>query len=98
MNDQSMKRVPLTRTLGEVVKSYRQSLGISQEELAQRSGLHRTYISNIEQGVRNPSLSTLSNVAAALNLECSVLVQLVEHRARELASATKALETVLQTA
>lgn len=70
----------LTSTLGQVIKEVRQRLGLSQEELATKAGLHRTYISNIEQGERNPSLTTLTNLSAAMNLECSHLMQMVEQR------------------
>ncbi len=73
-------RVPLTATLGLIIKEHRQKLGLSQEELAQRASLHRTYISNIEQGERNPSLTTLSSLAAALQLDCSTLMLIVEHK------------------
>jgi transcriptional regulator with XRE-family HTH domain len=72
--------VALTLTLGLIIKECRQKLGLSQEELANRACLHRTYISNIEQGERNPSLTTLTHLATALNVECSTLMQMVEQR------------------
>ena len=46
----------------------RRKLGISQEELADRSGLHRTYIGAIERGERNISLATLELIAKGLNV------------------------------
>ncbi|ARP44653.1 Regulatory protein MunI (plasmid) [Geobacillus thermodenitrificans] len=43
-------------------------MGISQEELAFRCGLHRTYISDIERGTRNVSLENIERIAHALNV------------------------------
>jgi CheY-like chemotaxis protein len=50
------------------IRDKRSELGISQEELASRSGLHRTYISDIERGARNPSLESLQRLAKALEV------------------------------
>jgi len=50
-------------------------LGISQEELATRSGLHRTYIGGIERAERNISLATLEMIAAGLGVEPSELLE-----------------------
>lgn len=52
---------------GMSVKRRRNFLGISQEELAARSGLHRTYISDIERGFRNVSLLNIVKIAEALD-------------------------------
>lgn len=55
--------------LGGNVKALRQVLGISQEELAFRAELDRTYISQIERGVSNPSVFVLLKVANVLDVE-----------------------------
>lgn len=55
--------------LADNVKSYRNSLGWSQEELADAAGLHRTYVSGIERGIRNPSISIVAKLAKALGVE-----------------------------
>ena len=57
------------------MRSKRCELGISQEELAGRSGLHRTYISDVERGTRNPSLESIRRLAVALELSVSALLQ-----------------------
>jgi transcriptional regulator with XRE-family HTH domain len=59
---------------GQVVRRARQELGVSQEELAARAGLHRTYISLLERGLRNPSLSVITQLADALKTSPSRLV------------------------
>src|SRR5207237_1218665 len=48
------------------VKRLRICLGISQEELAERADLHRTYVSDVEAGKRNPSLASIQRLASAL--------------------------------
>jgi len=64
--------------LGPAVRKRRERLGLSQEDLASRSGLDRTYVSGIERGVRNPTLKILIRLATALELNLSELVSLAE--------------------
>lgn len=61
--------------LGNAIKSTRFALGISQEELALRAGLHRTYVSDIERGARNPSLESVEKLAGALELSLPMLFE-----------------------
>ncbi len=65
----------LHRRLAKAVNARRSKLGISQEELATRSGLHRTYIGGIERAERNISLSTLEMIAKGLDVEPSELLK-----------------------
>lgn len=60
-------------TFGTKVRHLRKKLGISQEELAFKTGLDRTYISGIERGERNPSLKNITKIAEALNIQLSEL-------------------------
>ncbi len=53
---------------GRKMRNYRISLGISQEELADRAQVHRTYIGGIERGERNPTLTTIYKIADALKI------------------------------
>lgn len=59
----------ICKTLGVTVRQHRKIMGISQEELAFRAELDRTYISQIERGVSNPSLQVLVTIAKKLNVE-----------------------------
>ena len=61
------------KPFGASVKAWRNRLGISQEELARRTGLHRTYICDIERGMRNPSLESIVTLAHALGISAAAL-------------------------
>lgn len=61
------------QALGLAVRKRRQSLGISQEVLAAKSGLHRTYVSDIERGARNPSWTILLRLASGLETSLAAL-------------------------
>jgi transcriptional regulator with XRE-family HTH domain len=58
----------MTRILADNIRAFRRARGISQEELADMCGLHRTYIGSVERGERNVSLSTLEVLAHALGV------------------------------
>lgn len=55
------------------MRVWRNRLGISQEELGGRAGLHRTYVSDIERGARNVSLESIEKLALALQISVSAL-------------------------
>jgi len=63
------------KTFGVLLQEARKNRGISQEKLAELSGLHRTYISDLERGLRNPTLSTIVTVATSLEMTASELLQ-----------------------
>ena len=54
--------------VGNRIKELRSKLGISQEELGFRSGVHRTYIASLEVGKRNISIATLEKIVTALEV------------------------------
>jgi CheY-like chemotaxis protein len=70
---QMIATIDLKILLGTAIKAQRTSLRISQEELAYRAGLHRTYVSDLERGVRNPSMDSIEKLARALQLSVSTL-------------------------
>jgi two-component system response regulator len=68
-----MPGIDFKTMFGRSVKDWRHQRGISQEELAERSDLHRTYISDVERGARNLSLESISKLARALEISVSDL-------------------------
>ncbi|HET7053072.1 MAG TPA: helix-turn-helix transcriptional regulator [Solirubrobacterales bacterium] len=73
------------KALGEAIRKRRGEIdGLSQEGLADLAGMHRTYVSEIERGLRNPSFRNLFKLASALDIPLSELVAQAER-----ASATR---------
>jgi CheY-like chemotaxis protein len=70
-----MVGIDLKTLLGAAIRAQRSALGISQEELAYRAGLHRTYISDLERGARNPSIESIEKLAGALQVSISTLFE-----------------------
>jgi transcriptional regulator with XRE-family HTH domain len=64
--------------IGEVLKKYRRGMDLSQEELALRSNLDRTYISMLERGMRKPTVQTIFTICRELNIKPSVFIMEVE--------------------
>ncbi len=65
----------ILNTFGENVKKYRRKLDISQEELAHRADLHRTYIGMIERAEKNITLVNMEKIADALEVKISDLLK-----------------------
>jgi transcriptional regulator with XRE-family HTH domain len=66
---------PATQALGERIRSRRQALGLSQEALADQSGVHWTFVGQVERGRRNISFHNLLKLAAGLGVDPAELVQ-----------------------
>ncbi len=64
----------LVQLLGKNVRRYRQEMGISQEELAFRAGMKRSYLSDLERGTRNPTVRALGRLAEALSCSPADLI------------------------
>lgn len=67
----------IERVFGEVLRRLRTEKGLSQEELADESELHRTYVSQIERGLKSPSLETMRRLAVALGISLPKLMDQV---------------------
>jgi len=68
-----MNNTPLT-VLGSNVRARRLAVGISQERLAAKCGLHRTYIGSVERGERNIGLLNVVKIACALGVSPQILL------------------------
>ncbi|HWF20177.1 MAG TPA: response regulator [Verrucomicrobiae bacterium] len=75
-----MQAIEQKKEFGAAVKSERIRLGLSQETLAERADLHRTYITDIERGARNLSLETIYKIAAALGVSIGSLFARSDNR------------------
>ena len=73
-----MQTADVKKGFGAEVKRRRLELGISQEELAERAELHRTYVSDVESGKRNPSLASIQRLARALDSSLGDVFSTVE--------------------
>ena len=69
--DTARKTVIILKQFGAAVKAGRDGLGISQETLAEKAGLHRTYVGGVEQGRRNVSLLNIVKLSQALGVEAA---------------------------
>jgi transcriptional regulator with XRE-family HTH domain len=70
-----LRETDVKRRFGRRLRELRTSRGLSQEELAFRAGLHRTYVSSAERSVRNVSLVNLDSLARALRVDICDLLQ-----------------------
>lgn len=76
-----MKDIPknkIQKVLGRSIRKHRERLEWTQEELAEESDTHRTYLADIERGVRNPSIETVRRLARALRIPISEIFQTAE--------------------
>jgi len=72
---QFQPRSGVEKAFGETVRTIREQLGMSQMDLYAKTGLDRTFISDLERGVQCPSLRTIYRVAAGLNIPPGSLVR-----------------------
>lgn len=70
----------IQKAIGSAIREVREDRCMSQESLAAESGLHRTYISSVELGRRNISLSNIYKIAAALGVSMTEIMRLCEDR------------------
>jgi transcriptional regulator with XRE-family HTH domain len=68
------------RLFGQEISRLRRNRGISQEELGFQAGVHRTYVSQIERGLKSPTLAVILKLTQALNCSAGQLVGKIEKR------------------
>jgi transcriptional regulator with XRE-family HTH domain len=66
--------VDIRERLGNNLRRLRQARGLSQEEFAFTAKIHRTYISDIERGARNPTVTVVEKLATALSIKAGELL------------------------
>lgn len=74
----------LNQSIAQALIRYRHTSQLSQEELADLASIHRTYVSQIERGLKMPTLAILFKIANALKVKPSDLVQEIERQHGEL--------------
>jgi DNA-binding XRE family transcriptional regulator len=74
-------KLPNYALLGDVIRTFRLQRGLSQESLAERAALHRTYIGSVERGERNPSFQSLSRIVDALGISWTEFGQAIDRAA-----------------
>lgn len=72
-------RSPILKLFGQRVREERQRLGLSQEKLAERAGVHRTYIGMVERAEKNITLTNIEKIAKALEVEVGTLIDAFSH-------------------
>lgn len=84
--------------IGERIKTVRKSLGLTQDQLAEKSELSSNYIGQLERGERSPSLKTLSKIARSLGVDTEYLVRSphgdIETKLREIRRITRTPENL----
>lgn len=70
-----MSPVDVKKRLGTNLRRLREAKGLSQEAFAFEAGIHRTYISDIERGARNPTIMVVETIAIALGVTASELLK-----------------------
>lgn len=81
----------LLAQLSKLIRSRREEFGISQTELAEKAGLHRTYINNIERGTKNISIESLKKITDTLGISMGELILEAEEAASEKSNDVKIL-------
>ncbi len=72
----------LRMAFGQAVRDRRKELGLSQEALGERADLHRTYVSQVERGLKSPSLTSVEHLAKVLGVRPSELIRAAEKLTR----------------
>jgi transcriptional regulator with XRE-family HTH domain len=70
-----MREEPATALFGKNLRKLRKERGLSQEDLAEKAGLHRTYVGSLERGERNPSLLNIVKLSRALDISVTSLLE-----------------------
>ena len=78
----TMRTDQIRSTFGQVLREQRTARGISQEDLALNADVDRTFVSQMERGIRQPTITTIMKLAEALGIQASALVARMERLLR----------------
>lgn len=70
----------IAKIIGKRLRGYRSSVGYSQEKLADKAGLHPTYIGQVERGEKNLTIESLEKITSALDIPMASVFEKVEDR------------------
>ncbi len=70
-----MAKIPIQVEFGKRVRARRENMGITMEVLGHRSGLHWTFVGQVERGERNPTLLTMARLAKGLGCDLATLTR-----------------------
>lgn len=70
----------IDREFGKIIRIKRVKCGLSQEQLAEKAELHRTYISQLERGIKSPTLKTIFRISRALSVSPQELIERLGER------------------
>ena len=74
-------QIPTKKTLGHVLRAFREGRGLSQEELGFAADLHRNYVGGVERGERNPSFESLARWLAAIKVTWREFGEAIDRKA-----------------
>jgi transcriptional regulator with XRE-family HTH domain len=74
-----LSRAEILKRFGENLREHRQRAGLSQEKLAAKAGIHRTYVGGAERGERNVALVNIVRLAEALNITPAELLKRLDN-------------------
>jgi len=84
----------IAKIIGERLRAYRNRAGLSQDEVAEKAGVHPTYVGQLERGEKNATLESVEKVARALNLPFEVLFEAIMQGDTDNAVARECYELV----
>jgi transcriptional regulator with XRE-family HTH domain len=76
----ALSRAEILERFGETLREHRQRAGLSQEKLAAKAGIDRTYVGGAERGERNVALVNIVRLAAALNISAAELLDRIDRQ------------------
>ena len=74
----ALSRAEILKRFGDTLREHRQRAGLSQEKLAAKAGIDRTYVGGAERGERNVALVNIVRLAAALNISAAELLDRID--------------------